>query len=77
MYTRPVIHTRYYNARVRPQRIVERYRAEPGYIWVRGHWTWTGHEWRWGDGHFEPDPQYSAYYDDGSYDDSLNISVGR
>jgi len=75
-YHRPVIRARYYNVRVRPQIIVENYRPEPGYIWVRGQWIWSGYEWRWGDGHFVPDPQYSNYYDDGSYDYSVNISIG-
>jgi hypothetical protein len=76
-YTRPVIRARYYNARVRPQLIVENYSPEPGYIWVRGQWRWSGYEWRWGDGHFVPDPQYSNYYDDGSYDYSVKISIGN
>jgi hypothetical protein len=75
-YTRPVIRARYYNVRVRPQIIVENYQAVPGYIWVRGHWTWNGREWRWFGGHFAPDPQYSTYYDDGSYDYSVSISGG-
>jgi len=75
-YTRPVIHARYYNARVHPQLIVENYRPEPGYIWVSGQWRWSGDEWRWGEGHFVPDPQYSNYYDDGSYDYSVNIRLG-
>jgi hypothetical protein len=75
-YTRPVIRTHYYDARVRPQLMVENYGSEPGYIWVRGQWTWSGREWVWGDGHFVPDPQYSNYYDDGSYDYSANISIG-
>jgi hypothetical protein len=77
VYTRPVIHARYYDARVRPQLIVENYSPEPGYVWSRGQWSWSGREWRWGDGHFVPDPQYSNYYDDGSYDYSVNISLGH
>jgi hypothetical protein len=75
-YTRPVIRARYYNPRVRPVMVVENYGSEPGYIWVRGQWMWSGNEWQWNDGHFVPDPQYSNYYDDGSYDYSFNISVG-
>lgn len=75
-YVRPVFRTRYYNARVRPQLIVESYGNEPGYIWVRGRWVWGGNEWLWNDGHFEPDPQYSNYYDDGSFDYSVNINIG-
>ncbi len=76
VYTRPVIRARYYNARVRPQLVVENYRAEPGYIWVRGQWTWGGSEWRWSDGHYMADPQYATYYDDGSFDYSINITIG-
>ena len=75
-YQRPVIYTRYYNARVRPRIIVENYPSEPGYIWVSGGWTWIGSEWQWGGGHYAPDPQYSTYYDDGSYDYSPTFSVG-
>ncbi len=77
VYTRPVIRTRYYNARVRPQFVVENYTAEPGYIWVRGQWSWGGREWIWNDGHYAPDPQFQTYYDDGSYDYSVNISIGN
>jgi hypothetical protein len=77
VYRRPAIRAGYYtNVRVRPQLIVESYPAEPGYIWVRGGWTWSGSEWQWGGGHYAPDPQYSTYYDDGSYDYSSNFSVG-
>jgi hypothetical protein len=56
-----VIRARYYNVRVRPQLIVENYPPEPGYIWMRGQWTWSGAEWRWADGHYLADPQYSNY----------------
>jgi hypothetical protein len=73
-YTRPVIRARYYNVRHRPQFVVENYAPVPGYIWVRGNWNWNGREWRWNDGHFAPDPQYSNYYDDGSYDYSVSFS---
>jgi hypothetical protein len=76
VYRRPVITRHYYNPRVRPRLIVERYPVEPGYIWVRGSWTWTGREWQWTSGHYAPDPQYSVYYDDGSYDYEPNFSVG-
>jgi len=75
-YTRPVIQTRYYNVRYRPQLIVENYAPVPGYIWVRGSWAWTGREWNWNGGHFAPDMQYSNYYDDGSYDYSLSFRIG-
>lgn len=75
-YTRPVIRTRYYNARVRPAYIVESYPRVPGYIWVRGGWTWSGSEWRWGSGYYAADPQYRTYYSDGSFDLSLNVRIG-
>jgi len=75
-YRRPVIHRHYYNASVRPRLIVESYPREPGYIWVRGGWTWIGTEWQWAGGHYAPDMQYSNYYDDGSYDYSLSITIG-
>jgi hypothetical protein len=73
-YTPPVIQTRYYNVRYRPQLVVENYEAVPGYIWVRGSWSWTGREWRWNSGHFAPDMRYSNYYDDGSFDYSISFS---
>ncbi|CAN5911914.1 hypothetical protein BH11MYX3_BH11MYX3_38920 [soil metagenome] len=75
-YNRPVIRTRYYNARVRPRLVVENYRAVPGYVWVRGGWTWDNTEWRWGDGYYAADPQYQTYYDDGSYDYSVSLRIG-
>lgn len=75
-YTRPVIQARYYNVRYRPQLIVENYQSVPGYIWVRGSWGWTGREWNWSGGHFAPDMQYSNYYDDGSFDYSVNLRIG-
>jgi hypothetical protein len=75
-YRRPVISGRYYNVRSRPVLIVENYTPVPGYIWIRGQWAWGGREWRWNDGHYAADPQYSAYYDDGSYDYSVNIRIG-
>jgi hypothetical protein len=75
-YQRPVIRSRYYNVRARPQLIVESYDPVPGYIWVRGSWAWSGREWRWNDGYFASDPQYATYYDDGSYDYSVNVHIG-
>jgi hypothetical protein len=72
VYQRPIIRERYYNVRVRPQVIVENYPSQDGYIWVSGQWTWGGSEWQWQGGHYEPDPAYSNYYDDGSYE----ISAG-
>jgi hypothetical protein len=75
-YRRPVIRTRYYNARVRPVLVVENYTPVAGYVWVRGQWAWGGSEWRWGDGYYAADPQYAAYCDDGSFDYSVNIRIG-
>lgn len=72
VYTRPVIRERYYNVRVRPQVIVENYPSQDGYIWVTGQWSWSGSEWQWTGGHYEADPAYSNFYDDGSYE----ISAG-
>ncbi|MEO8554415.1 MAG: hypothetical protein ABI678_30780 [Kofleriaceae bacterium] len=76
VYVRPVFSTRYYDRRVRPRLVVENYTPQPGYIWVRGSWNWTGREWMWGDGYYAADPQYSNYYDDGSYDYSVNVHLG-
>jgi len=73
---RPVIRTHDYRANVRPRLIVESYPVEPGYVWVRGSWTWSGSEWQWGGVHYAPDPQYSTYYDDVSYDYSSNVNIG-
>ena len=67
-YVRPVIRNRYYDVRVRPQVIVENIPAQYGYIWVSGNWSWTGREWSWNDGYYAPDPEFSVYYDDDSYD---------
>lgn len=67
-YTRPVIRERYYNVRVRPQVVVERYPAQPGYVWVSGSWGWDGREWVWTSGYYAPDPSITVYYDDGSWE---------
>jgi hypothetical protein len=75
-YARPVIRTRYYNQRVRPAYVVENYTPMPGYVWVRGGWTWSGAEWRWGDGYYAADPQYTNYDDDGSFDLRVNVNIG-
>lgn len=61
-YSRPVIRQRYYDYRYRPQIVVENYDPVPGYIWVRGSWSWNGYEWIWTAGHYEPDPQYQQWY---------------
>jgi len=67
-YSRPVIREHYYNVRIRPSLIVENYPAQNGYVWVRGQWAWDGYEWQWQSGHYDVDPQYNNYYDDGSWD---------
>jgi len=59
---RPAIRYHYYNYYQRPSVIVENYPAMTGYYWVAGQWTWSGYEWIWMPGHYEPDPQY---YDSG------------
>ncbi|HWO20608.1 MAG TPA: hypothetical protein VNO30_17685 [Kofleriaceae bacterium] len=64
-YSRPVIRQRHFDVRVRPQIIVENYQPMTGYIWVAGQWSWNGYEWSWVSGHYEADPSYSDYYDDG------------
>ncbi len=76
VYTRPVIREHYYSYRTRPQIIVESYPSQDGYLWIGGGWNWDGREWLWGSGHYEADPSYGAYYDDGSYDVELNVNVG-
>ena len=68
VYTRPVISTRYYNYRVRPQIIVENYPSQYGYVWVSGSWGWNGGEWIWSGGHYDADPAIKVYYNDESYD---------
>ena len=60
-YTRPVIHRRYFDVRVRPQLVAESYQAVPGYSWVAGQWQWNGYEWRWISGHYAADPSYVEY----------------
>jgi len=67
-YVRPVIRTRYYDYRIRPQIIVENYDPVPGYVWVRGHWQWNGYEWIWASGYYAPDARIRVYYDDGSWE---------
>lgn len=56
--SRPVIRERYYNYYRRPAIIVENYNAMEGYYWVPGAWTWSGAEWIWQPGHYQPDPNY-------------------
>ena len=59
---RPVIRTHYYDVRYRPQIIVENYPARDGYYWVAGQWTWSGYEWLWTPGHYEPIESYYPGY---------------
>lgn len=70
---RPRIQFRYYNYYQRPTVIAENYDAMPGYYWVAGQWSWSGAEWVWYPGHYEPDqnyvdPGYSQPYDGAYYD---------
>ncbi len=39
----------------------------PGYIWIRGHWTWRHENWEWIDGHWDRVPQYSAVWVPGQW----------
>jgi hypothetical protein len=62
--SRPVIRHRYFNYYQRPSLIVESYNSMAGYYWVPGHWAWSGYEWIWQPGHYQPDPNYvEPYYD--------------
>lgn len=70
-YQRPVIRQRYYDYRYRPQLIVEHCEPVPGYIWIQGHWHWSGYEWIWTNGYYAPDQNYQdSHYDDGYYGNS-------
>jgi hypothetical protein len=63
--SRPVIRERYFNYYRRPALIVENYNSMPGYYWVPGAWTWSGAEWVWQQGHYQPDPNAAESYYDG------------
>ena len=52
VYHQPVIRERYYNIHVRPPLLVESYEPVPGYVWMRGSWTWGGAEWVWTPGYW-------------------------
>jgi hypothetical protein len=65
---RPAIRYRYYNYYQRPAILVENYPAQPGYYWVAGAWSWSGYEWIWTPGHYEPDANY--------VEPGVSISVG-
>lgn len=58
---RPRIAYRYYNYYQRPAVIAENYAPMTGYYWVPGQWQWSGYEWIWQPGHYEPDPAYNSY----------------
>jgi hypothetical protein len=80
---RPIIRYRYYNYYQRPAIIVENYPAQPGYYWVAGQWQWSGYEWIWQPGHYEPDASYvqPGYNYDYNYNGngtstSTSVSVG-
>ncbi len=60
---RPRIAVRYFDHYQRPTVLVEDYPAMAGYLWVAGQWSWSGYEWLWTPGHYEPDPSYG--YDAG------------
>jgi hypothetical protein len=61
--SRPVIDVHYYDYRRRPAIIAENYAPMAGYIWVAGAWSWSGYEWIWTAGHYEPDPNNVVYYE--------------
>jgi hypothetical protein len=68
--SRPIIRDHYYNYYRRPTLIVENYAPMNGYYWVPGQWSWSGYEWTWQPGHYQPDPNYvdpgySGYADPG------------
>jgi len=52
-YGRPYYGRHYYDYYHRPALIVEDFVAQPGFIWVRGHWDWNGYEWIWVPGHYQ------------------------
>lgn len=61
VYRRPVIRQRYTNYYQRPAILIENYDPMPGYIWIAGHWNWSGYEWTWVPGHYEVDVNYYRY----------------
>jgi hypothetical protein len=61
-YTRPYYGGRhYYEYYHRPTVIVENFAPRPGYVWIRGQWTWNGYEWIWLSGHFVASAYYYGY----------------
>jgi hypothetical protein len=58
-YSRPYYGGRhYYDYHHRPALIFENVVTRPGFVWIRGQWTWNGYEWIWQPGHYVA----SAYY---------------
>lgn len=73
----PRVRVRYYDYYTRPAVLAENYAPMTGYYWVAGAWNWSGYEWIWTAGHYEPDPSYvdaSYQYDAGysNYDPSCD-----
>jgi hypothetical protein len=66
----PQIRVHYYDYYQQPTVLVENYPARDGYYWVAGQWTWSGYEWMWTAGHYEPVQQ--QYYDQGYYDQNYD-----
>ena len=67
-YVRPTFQTHYYSYRARPTVYVEQMAPVEGYIWVNGDWSWSGREWIWQAGHYEPDASYQYdTYNNGGY----------
>ena len=61
-FNRPEIREHYYHYGYRPSLIAENYGARDGYVFVRGDWQWSGAEWMWQPGHYEPDQAYVEVY---------------
>jgi hypothetical protein len=61
-FPRPVIHERYYDYRFRPRVVVENYGPRYGYNWISGQWSWSGYEWVWTPGYYQPDSAYVEVY---------------
>ena len=54
--------TRHYDYRYRPTAVLETPQPVAGYLWVPGQWRWTGYEWSWSAGYYQPDPAYQSGY---------------
>ncbi|HEY7090720.1 MAG TPA: hypothetical protein VH518_21670 [Tepidisphaeraceae bacterium] len=42
--------------------------SRSGYMWVRGHYVYDGHQYRWADGRYEAIPRPGARYIPGHWD---------